>query len=148
MLKLSTKARYAMRAMIELALHEGAGTVQLRAVAQAQRLSPKYLEQLTIPLRHAGLIQTERGPRGGYELARPASTITALEVVEAVEGPVNLLDCIERTAACDRTGACAARDLWMRVNESISRALAETTLADLRREQLAATAGESSHYEI
>jgi Rrf2 family protein len=148
MLKLSTKARYALRAMIELALHEGGGTVQLREVAKAQHLSPKYLEQLTIPLRHAGLVQTERGPHGGYELAKPATSITALDIVEAVEGPVNVLDCIGRSSVCDRTGACAARDLWVRLRCSIGEILSETTLADLRSEQQSAMAGESGHYQI
>jgi Rrf2 family transcriptional regulator, cysteine metabolism repressor len=135
MLKLSTKARYALRAMMQLALHEGAGPVQLREIARAQRLSPKYLEQLAIPLRHAGLLRTERGPTGGYELARPSTAITALDVVEAVEGPLALLDCIGRAAACDRTESCAARDLWVQVQEAIDGVLSKATLAQLRENQ-------------
>ena len=94
MIRPSTRARYALRAMIELALHEGAGPLLLRQVAAAQHISPKYLEQLTMPLRRTGLLQAERGPQGGYELARPADEITAREIVEAVEGPLHLLDCL------------------------------------------------------
>jgi Rrf2 family protein len=147
-MKLSTKARYALRAMMELALHEGEGPQLLRDIAKAQRLSPKYLEQLTIPLRHAGLLRTERGPSGGYELAKPASRITALDIVEAVEGPLDLLDCIGSSAACDRTATCAARRLWMRVGEAMSGALAEATLADLRESQRSASQPGAFCYQI
>jgi len=148
MLKLSTKSRYALRAMMELAIREGTGTVQLREVAKAQRISPKYLEQLTIPLHHAGLVLTERGPNGGYQLARPANAITALEVVEAVEGPLHLLECLYRARACDRAGACAARELWCEVEEAITGVLGRTTLLDLRERQQAALAGQVLSYQI
>ena len=140
-LKLSTKTRYALRAMLELAFREGDGPVQLRQVAEAQRLSPKYLEQLAIPLRHAGLVRAERGARGGYELTRPAQEITALDVVKAVEGPLDLLDCMVSSAVCDRAEACAARDLWVQVNDAIHKVLAGTTLADLRENQRVADLG-------
>src|SRR5574340_269894 len=137
MLRLSTKARYALRAMIELSAHQGQGLIQLREVAAAQNLSVKYLEQLTISLRHAGLVRAERGPQGGYQLAKPAEEITALEIVQAVEGPLNLIDCLAQDGACDRTGACAAHGLWSKLSGVIGKLLAETTLADLRDEQLA-----------
>jgi Rrf2 family protein len=148
MLKLSTRARYAMRAMIELAVHEGAGVLQLRHIAQAQRISPKYLEQLAIPLRRAELLQAERGRQGGYELSKPASAITARDIVEAVEGPVDLLDCVRNPDACDRVPECAARGLWARVSRAINSVLEETTLADLRDEQLARQAAKAPCYQI
>ena len=148
MIKPSTRARYALRAMIELALHEDSGRLLLRQVAQAQRISAKYLEQLTIPLRRAGLLQAERGPQGGYELAKPASEITAAEIIEAVEGPLNLLDCVRSADACDRTPSCAARGLWSRVSDAINDVLSQTTLADLREEQLAAQAETAACYQI
>lgn len=148
MLRVPTKARYALRAMMELAIREGEGHVQLREIAKAQRLSPKYLEQLAIPLRQAGLLHTERGPSGGYQLARPAIAVTALEVVQAVEGPLHLLDCVARESACDRSRTCAALELWQQVGEAIGRALSETTLADLRERQLAALTGQSLCYQI
>ena len=137
MLRLSTKARYALRAMIELAMHEGEGLVQLREVADAQQLSVKYLEQLTISLRHAGLVRAERGPQGGYELSRPPEEITALQVIQAVEGPLNLIDCIAQNGTCARRSSCAAHGLWCRLNSAIGRVLSESTLADLRQEQRA-----------
>ena len=148
MVKLSTRARYALRAMMELSLREGAGPVLLRDIAAAQRVSPKYLEQLAIPLRRAGLLQAERGPKGGYQLSRRAEEITAHDIVEAVEGHIHLLECLRTPAACDRTEACAARDLWGRVTQAMSAVLSETTLADLREQQRAAQAKRGAHYQI
>jgi len=144
----STRARYALRAMIELALREGSGPVLLRQVAQAQQISAKYLEQLTIPLRRDGLLQAERGPQGGYELARPAAEITAREIVEAVEGPLHFVECVPRPESCDRTPTCAARGLWARVGDAVSAVLSDTTLADLREQQLAAQADTGACYQI
>ncbi len=147
-MKLSTKTRYALRAMVELALREGQGPVQLRQIAEAQAISPKYLEQLAIPLRNAGLVRSERGPAGGYELARPAHAITALDIVQAMEGPLDLLDCLGQTEACDRSETCAARALWARVGAAMSDVLAQTTLADLRDAQRRAHAQAALAYHI
>lgn len=147
-MKLSTKARYALRASLELALREGDGPVHLRHIAKAQEISPKYLEQLAIPLRNAGLLRSERGPSGGYELARPAAAITALDVVEAVEGSVDLLECVSQSHVCTRSEACAARRLWKRVSCAIADALRETTLADLRESQREAETGATFCYQI
>jgi len=148
MLKLSTKARYALRAMVELACREGKGPIQLREIARAQDVSPKYLEQLTISLRNAGLVHSERGPNGGYWLARPAYHITALDVVTAAEGPVTLLECVGQAAACKRSAACAARRLWAKVSAAISDTLGQVTLADLREEQMAANSAQAFCYQI
>ncbi len=148
MFRPSTRARYAIRAMIELALHEGAGPILLREVAAAQEVSPKYLEQITIPLRSAGLLLAERGPRGGYRLARPASDITACEIVEALEGPLDLLDCVRAPSACHRAETCAARKMWGRISRGIVAALSETTLADLREEDRAARAEDALCFQI
>lgn len=147
-MKLSTKARYALRAMLELALREGAGPVQLNQVAKAQEISPKYLEQIAMPLRNAGLLRSERGPAGGYELARPAASISALDIVRAVEGPINLLDCVGETSVCDRSDSCAAREMWKRVSVAINEILDSTTLADLREAQREAETGAAFCYQI
>jgi Rrf2 family protein len=148
MLKLSTKARYSLRAMIELALHEGEGPLQLREVAKAQRISPKYLEQLAMSLRNAGLVSSARGPHGGYQLSRPAETITALDIVGAVEGPLGLLDCLTRASVCDRTDTCAARALWQRTTQAIEEVLAQTSLSELRDKQRAADSDVGFCYSI
>ena len=147
-MKLSTKARYALRAMLELSLREGQGPVQLRQIAAAQDISPKYLEQLAMPLRNAGLVRSERGPLGGYQLARPPIAITALDIVLAVEGPLDLLDCLSQSRVCSRAEACAARTLWGRVSAAISDVLADTTLADLRDAQREASTAATFCYQI
>ena len=147
-MRLSTKARYTLRAMIELAMREGNGPQQLREIAKAQQLSPKYLDQLTIPLRRAGLLRSARGPSGGYTLARPAREITALDIVVAVEGPLDLLDCIGNSVVCERIPACAARQLWARVGQAMSTVLSRATLADLRDSQRAANEADTLSYEI
>lgn len=148
MFRPSTRARYAIRAMLELALHEGEGPILLRKVAAEQEISAKYLEQITIPLRSAGLLLAERGRRGGYRLARPASDITAREIAEALEGPIDLLDCIRTPSACHRAETCAARNLWGRVSQGIVATLSETTLADLREEDRAARTEDALCYQI
>lgn len=134
--------------MIELSLREGTGPVVLRDVADALDASHNYLEQLVVPLRRAGLILSRRGPSGGYELAKSAGEITVLEVVEAVDGPVLVLDCLQTPTACDRTGACATGALWGRLNESIEGILSETTLAELREEQRSFQRDSVARYQI
>jgi Rrf2 family protein len=134
--------------MIELALHEGHGPTLLREIAAAQHVSPKYLEQIAIPLRSAGLLSAERGPRGGYELARPAADITAAEIVEAVEGPLELLECVPQPSACDRAEACAARCLWESLGRAMSAVLSATTLFKLCEQQREADASEVLSYQI
>lgn len=132
MLKLSTKARYALRFMIELSRHEGEGLVHLAKIAEAQNLSQKYLEQLAMALRHSGLVHAERGSAGGYELARAPAEITALQIVQAVEGPIELINCVARPSTCGRAPECSAHELWRRLSEAVTQVLAETTLEDLR----------------
>lgn len=135
MFKVSTKARYALRAMIELAIRDEETFVPLAELAEAQGISPKYLEQLAITLRNAGLVRSERGPKGGYALALRPQKITVLDIVSAIEGPVVLLSCLQRAGLCQRARDCAARRFWQRLNESITAVLVQSTLAELRDEQ-------------
>lgn len=88
-MKLSTKVRYGVKALFELAMHEGAGPVSLKLIADRQGLSEHYLEQLAAPMRKSGLINSIRGAQGGYVLSRPASQITVGEIIRALEGPVD-----------------------------------------------------------
>ncbi len=140
MLRLSTRARYALRAMLELSLH-GDGRMLLRDIAEQQDLPPKYLEQLAIPLRHAGLIEAQRGSSGGYLLARPPEEITILQVVEAVEGPLDVAKCVVRATVCSRANTCAARGVWVKLSRHVRGFLGEVTLANVREEQVALDAG-------
>ncbi|UCH33891.1 MAG: Rrf2 family transcriptional regulator [Armatimonadota bacterium] len=99
-------------------------------------------------LRRAGLLEAERGPLGGYRLAQPPSGIAARDIVEAVDGPVDILDCVHDPAACERAAGCAARDLWQQVDDAIISVLEKTTLADLRERHLVAQGATAVCYEI
>jgi Rrf2 family protein len=141
----STKAEYGVRLMVELGRRAGstapeeAEPVALAAVAEAEMLPLAYLEHLVAKLRQAGLVSSVRGARGGYRLARPASQIQMLDVVQALEGPIAPMECFhemrEGRVLCshetDGDRACATKLLWTRVHGGITKALAGTTLADL-----------------
>ena len=131
MLRLSTKGRYGTRAMLELALSEGNKSVLLREIAESQGISLKYLEQIIPSLKSAGLVNSSRGASGGYSLAKPPEEITVKEIVEALEGPLKLVDCIGDPGLCQEAGQCVTRDLWDEVSASISKLLESRTLAGL-----------------
>ena len=131
MLRLSTKGRYGTRAMLELALSEGKGPVLLREIAQRQGISVKYLEQIIPALKSAGLVNSSRGASGGYFLAKPAKKIKVKEIVEALEGPLNIVECVGDPGLCQDSEICVTRDLWNEVSEHISKLLESKTLADL-----------------
>ena len=140
----STKAEYGVRVMVELARRAGKDPIPLTEIAEHDGLPLAYLEHLVARLRKAGLVDSRRGSRGGYLLARPPAEITMAEVVEALEGSIAPIECISqsadgsivcvREASDDQTGpphACPTKLLWTRVRFSIVRTLQETTLADL-----------------
>jgi len=134
--------------MIDLALLDGSGPVPLRGLVKDPSVSHKYLGQLAGALHRAGLLRVARGPNGGYELARPAERISARDIIESVNGPTSLLDCLPSPSSCRRSRTCAARRMWGRVNGAILSVLEETTLADLREQQRASDGGYPLSYEI
>jgi Rrf2 family transcriptional regulator, cysteine metabolism repressor len=135
--RISAKADYAVRAAIELARNED-GPTKGTAIAAAQAIPLKFLENILIDMRHAGLVRSQRGAEGGYWLARPAEEITMDEVVQALEGAISPMECFTdphtQRVVCSHTddaGRCATKLLWTRVQGGIVRALHDTTLADL-----------------
>ncbi len=134
MIRVSTRGRYALRAMVDVAQHAERGPVARQAIAQRQDISADYVAQLFGDLVEAGLVEGVRGPGGGYRLARTASAITAREIVEAVEGPLALVSCVEsdEEPGCERVGACVTRGLWKRLSETMADILSSVTLDDLR----------------
>jgi Rrf2 family protein len=112
---MSTKGRYGLRLMMELASGYGRGPMLAEAIAKNQAISGKYIHLLANGLRTAGLLRAIRGPSGGYELARAPSAITALDVIAALEGPNAPLECVEDASSCDRANACAALAVASRV---------------------------------
>jgi len=130
-MKLSTRTRYGIRAIIEMAQHTGKRPLQLHTIAERQDISVKYLEQLMTVLRAAGFIRSIRGSRGGYLLAKPADQITVSELFKCLEGPVTTSECVEDSDYCKRAADCSARDLWIRVENAIENVLKSITLKDL-----------------
>ena len=130
-MKVSTKGDYGIRALIELALHYGEGTIQSAEIASRQHIPEPYLDQLLTSLRRAGFIRSVRGPQGGHALIREPSTLHLREVIEALEGSLNPIDCLEPASACSRAGGCAQRPLWEEIRDATTTILERTTLADL-----------------
>ena len=130
-MKLSTRGKYGLYAMIYLAQHAGEGPQSLRAIAELGLPAP-YLEQLLGSLRRAGLVTSVRGAQGGYRLSRPAREITARHIIEAMEGPLSLSECVgEPENVCPRGSHCAARGLWAYLTDEINGLLSSITLTDM-----------------
>jgi Rrf2 family cysteine metabolism transcriptional repressor len=123
-LKISTKGRYGLTIMMELANRAGEGPTSLKSIAEKHQLSEHYLEQLVAPLRNAGLVKSIRGAYGGYILSKSAEQVTAGEVIRVLEGPISPVDFTEEDDP-------AKRDLWIRIRDSIADVLDSTTLANL-----------------
>jgi Rrf2 family protein len=128
---ISTRSRYGLRLLIELAGRQGQGPVDLGAIARIQEIPEKYLSKLVIPLKGAGLLRSVRGSKGGYELGRAPSRIGLLEVVEALEGGISLLDCTGRPELCSRTQICPTRSVWVGLEEAMRSYLRGINLEDI-----------------
>jgi Rrf2 family protein len=149
MIRVSTKGRYALRAMVDLARRFGNGPIARHDIAARQDISADYVAQLFRPLQNAGLVEGVKGPGGGYRLTRAPSEIRVRDVVEALEGPIALAPCVEdqpQERDCSRADCCATRDLWERLSTAIRELLDAYTLHDLSSEagRLAGVPGEMS----
>src|SRR5450759_1574068 len=131
-LKFSTRARYGMRAMLDLAINGDGRLVLLKDIASRQEISKRYLEHMMTLLRNRGLVIAERGAAGGYRLARPASDITLVEIFEALEGALAPVECVRDRTVCGRAEDCVVRDLWCDVADAMRGVLEDRTLADLK----------------
>jgi Rrf2 family cysteine metabolism transcriptional repressor len=129
-MKLSTRTRYGMRAMLELAQNFGQGPLQTRIIAKNQEISVKYLEQLMAALKSAGLIRSQRGAKGGYILASPPDKIKLSEVFDVFEGPVVTVECVTNENYCTRAADCIARMIWSEIHRAVKDILQTMTLQD------------------
>lgn len=131
-MRLTAKSEYGVLAMIDLACNHGEGPVSAREVAERRNIPPRFLEQLFVALRRAGLVNAVRGARGGFALSDEPSKITVLQVVEALEGPLTASVCeTDRGNDCGQSGACAAAPVWMRATRALRDVFDSTTLAEL-----------------
>ena len=138
-MKVSTKSRYGLAAMVDLAEQHGKGPVALRNVAARQQVSEHYLEQLMSSLRKAGIVHSVRGAQGGYVLARDPASISVGDIVRAMEGPIAPVECLladrgENNPYCEKAGECIRRDIWRKMGDSINVTLDSISLVSLCRD--------------
>jgi Rrf2 family protein len=135
-MKLSTRARYGLRALIDLALNSEAEAVSLQSVAVRQNISMSYLEQLMAKLKKAGLVESTRGAQGGYRLGRPAEEISVGDILRVLEGSLEAAECPgnEDENSCQGADLCVAKYVWKRINDSITNAVDTMMLSQLIEE--------------
>lgn len=133
-MKISTRGRYGLKAMVDIAAHSGNNTcVSLKSVADRCSISDNYLEQLISPLKKSGLVKSTRGAQGGYVLCRPAEEITVGDILRAVEGPLELVECLSGSDSCGRgdCSCCSTKPVWEKLSESVNEAADNITLDQL-----------------
>lgn len=130
-MKLSTRGRYGIHAMYDLALTYESGPQPLKAIAERQSVPEAYLEQLMAPLRREGLVKSVRGAQGGYLLARPPSEITVGQVLRTLEGELAIIDCLIEEDSCDKAEGCPTRKVWKRVRDGLNSIVDGITLQDM-----------------
>ncbi|SKA75890.1 transcriptional regulator, BadM/Rrf2 family [Clostridium sp. USBA 49] len=129
-MKLSTKGRYGVKAMVDLAIHYGGEPVSIKSISERQKISEYYLEQLFSSLRKANLIKSVRGAQGGYVLNKAPKDITIYDIMEVLEGPIEISSCLEKND-CNNVDCCATRLLWAKLKNSFDSVTKTTTLQDI-----------------
>ena len=132
-MKLSTRGKYGLYAMYYLAQHNGEGPQTLQSISTVG-VPKQYLEQILGNLRRAGLLSTVRGAQGGYQMAYPPEEITLRDIIDAVEGPIELSECASSEPSCQRSGSCPVRWVWQRVTDSINHELEKIKLSDMLKQ--------------
>lgn len=131
-MKISTKGRYALRIMLDLAMHDSGESVRVKEISQRQGISDKYLEQIISILNRAGYVRSTRGPQGGYRLARKPEEYTVGMILRLTEGSLSPVACMEdETNQCERQNECATLILWKKMDDAIKQIVDTYTLADL-----------------
>ncbi|MFC1992643.1 RrF2 family transcriptional regulator [Chloroflexota bacterium] len=130
-MKLSTKGRYSTRAMLDLAVHFGEGSIQAKDIAERQQISARYLQQLFGPLRLHGLVKSIRGAEGGFVLAKPPAEIQLGDVIRAAEGSASLIECAHHPENCDQSDVCVTRQVWVELEKATSKMVDSISLQDL-----------------
>ena len=134
-MKLSTRGRYGVRLMLDLALHYGEGPILLKDIAERQGISEKYLWQLINPLKTTGLVNSLRGAHGGYVLGKSPEAISIKAILQVLEGSLCLVDCVDNPALCERSLSCISRDIWGEASKNMQQTLEDTTLAAMVERQ-------------
>ncbi|MFW6308853.1 MAG: RrF2 family transcriptional regulator [bacterium] len=136
-MKISTQGRYGLRALVDLAVHEGSGAIPLREISQREEISERYLEQLFAKLRKAGIVSSVRGAHGGYQLNQNPAEITVGDVMRVLEGNLAPVDCTETgNSECEFINECVTNEIWMEIKEKIEEVVESKTLKDLKERAL------------
>lgn len=143
-IKISAKTRYGLRILLDLAMHGNGTQRAVKDIAQSQQISEKFISLLAVKLHRGGLIKTVRGMHGGLTLVKQPANIRLLDVVELMEGPLNILDCLTASPNCDRASHCTVRQIWDEVNQKFIDALAGVSLQDV----IDVTPHEASSFEL
>jgi Rrf2 family iron-sulfur cluster assembly transcriptional regulator len=134
-MKFSTKSRYGVRALFDMAYHSGTLPAQIKDISRRQAISPRYLEQIFQDLKKAGLLKSKRGPQGGYQLAKKPDEISVGDIVLAAEGAISLVDCVKedkrRRMKCEFDSQCVTQRIWQEATQRLHEYLASVTLKDL-----------------
>ena len=134
-MKISTKGRYGLRILLDLALYSKNDPRQMKEIAQSQQISEKYISRLILSLNKAGLIISLRGAKGGLQLAKPPKEITLLDIIEAMEGTVSIVECVADKTFCKKSADCSACRVWSSLNKKIKKQMQEITLKDLLKSE-------------
>jgi len=130
-MRLSTKSRYGTRAVLDIALHAKEGPVNLGDISARQEISKKYLGQIISQLLAAGILESIRGPQGGYILSRSPKEINVGEIIRTLDGSLAPVRCVDKPDLCDRTEKCVTREIWTKVKVSMESLFDQITVADL-----------------
>ena len=141
-MKLSTRGRYGIHAMYDLALNAEGGPQSIKAIAEREGIPEAYLEQLIAVLKREGLVNSTRGAQGGYVLARKPEDITVGDVLRALEGGLSLVDCLDEEEACGKSCACPSRIVWMKLRDGLNAIVDGITLRDMTEDYKRLTAQE------
>ncbi|RCX16851.1 BadM/Rrf2 family transcriptional regulator [Anaerobacterium chartisolvens] len=144
-MKLSTKGRYGLKAMLDLALHDSEGQVALKTIAERQGLSENYLEQLFAILKKAELVKSIRGAQGGYILSQTPDNITVGSVLRALEGSLAPTECVTDSSEplyCSKSGKCVTKLVWEKIRDKVNEVVDSMTLADLLEDYRKANSGD------
>ncbi len=134
-MRLSTKSRYGLRALFDIAYHAGTMPAQIKDISRRQNISPRYLEQIFQDLKRGGLLKSRRGPQGGYFLSRKPHEINVHDIIKAAEGEMALVDCVKLGKSCKKTcefdSECVTQRVWLEASTRLNKYLDSVTLKDL-----------------
>jgi len=130
-MKISTKGRYALRLMLDLAINNTGEYIPIKRIAERQEISEKYLEQIITQISRAGFVRSVRGSQGGYQLANPPAEYTVGMILRLMEGELSPVACLDEPGSCDRADRCVTVDVWRQIKDAIENVVDNITLADL-----------------